>query len=316
MPHPCAGGQSDAGGVVWLCVSLVAAGRCAPGMCSTARALWRHCSIRWGCGCPCHATPLPLSHCPAAALAASCCGCYACSGSGSADLPPSFLCRLGPAAPCRTPFTPCLPCPLPSRCCSMTCWRWRGAPTASSWPPPPWTDRSTSGTHMRRYCRYQGGTRVGRKAQQAPPRSPAPCLVQLCAAMLTVHNTLPVCREPSRGGATSRAAACAPTAAPPTTPAAAAASPPSPSPQTAPSCWQAAAASERGSGSAPPPAAASATALSHPAPQPPVKPRPPVATHPCRYVCLYDVAERVMLRRFQISHNKSLDGVLDQLNSR
>lgn len=35
-----------------------------------------------------------------------------------------------------------------------------------------------------------------------------------------------------------------------------------------------------------------------------------------KYVCMYDVSERVMLRRFQITHNKSLDGVLDQLNSR
>ena len=35
-----------------------------------------------------------------------------------------------------------------------------------------------------------------------------------------------------------------------------------------------------------------------------------------KYVCLYDVAEKVMLRRFQISANKSLDGVLDQLNSK
>ncbi|KAK9830156.1 hypothetical protein WJX72_010038 [[Myrmecia] bisecta] len=35
-----------------------------------------------------------------------------------------------------------------------------------------------------------------------------------------------------------------------------------------------------------------------------------------KFVCMYDVAERVMLRRFQISHNRSLDGVLDQLNSR
>ena len=35
-----------------------------------------------------------------------------------------------------------------------------------------------------------------------------------------------------------------------------------------------------------------------------------------KYVCLYDVAERVMLRRFQVSANRSLDGVLDQLNSR
>ena len=33
-------------------------------------------------------------------------------------------------------------------------------------------------------------------------------------------------------------------------------------------------------------------------------------------MCLYDVAERVMLRRFQISANRSLDGALDQLNSR
>lgn len=35
-----------------------------------------------------------------------------------------------------------------------------------------------------------------------------------------------------------------------------------------------------------------------------------------RYVCLYDVEERVLLRRVSISANRSLDGVLDQLNSR
>lgn len=35
-----------------------------------------------------------------------------------------------------------------------------------------------------------------------------------------------------------------------------------------------------------------------------------------KHVCLYDVAEKVMLRRFQISANRSLDGVLDQLNSK
>ena len=35
-----------------------------------------------------------------------------------------------------------------------------------------------------------------------------------------------------------------------------------------------------------------------------------------KYVCVYDVAEKVMLRRFQITHNRSVDGVLDQLNSR
>ena len=32
-------------------------------------------------------------------------------------------------------------------------------------------------------------------------------------------------------------------------------------------------------------------------------------------MCIYDVAERVMLRRTQISANRSLDGVLDMLNS-
>ena len=31
---------------------------------------------------------------------------------------------------------------------------------------------------------------------------------------------------------------------------------------------------------------------------------------------MYDVAERLLLRRVQISHNRSLDGVLDSLNSR
>jgi periodic tryptophan protein 2 len=33
-------------------------------------------------------------------------------------------------------------------------------------------------------------------------------------------------------------------------------------------------------------------------------------------VCIYDVAERIMLRRFQTTSNRSLDGVLDTLNSR
>ncbi|KAK9915110.1 hypothetical protein WJX75_004822 [Coccomyxa subellipsoidea] len=35
-----------------------------------------------------------------------------------------------------------------------------------------------------------------------------------------------------------------------------------------------------------------------------------------KFVCLYDVEEKVLLRRVQISANRSLDGVLDQLNSR
>ncbi|WIA36397.1 hypothetical protein OEZ86_007709 [Tetradesmus obliquus] len=35
-----------------------------------------------------------------------------------------------------------------------------------------------------------------------------------------------------------------------------------------------------------------------------------------KFVCVYDVAEKVLLRRFQVTHNRSLDGVLDQLNSK
>ncbi|KAL6513035.1 U3 snoRNP protein [Orobanche minor] len=35
-----------------------------------------------------------------------------------------------------------------------------------------------------------------------------------------------------------------------------------------------------------------------------------------KYICMYDVTEQVLLRRFQITHNLSLDGVLDFLNSK
>nr|QEX51138.1 putative periodic tryptophan protein 2 isoform X1 [Cymbidium ensifolium] len=35
-----------------------------------------------------------------------------------------------------------------------------------------------------------------------------------------------------------------------------------------------------------------------------------------KYICMYDVADQVMLRRFQITRNLSLDGVLDFLNSK
>ncbi|KAJ4849893.1 U3 snoRNP protein [Turnera subulata] len=35
-----------------------------------------------------------------------------------------------------------------------------------------------------------------------------------------------------------------------------------------------------------------------------------------KYLCMYDVADQVLLRRFQITHNLSLDGVLDFLNSK
>lgn len=35
-----------------------------------------------------------------------------------------------------------------------------------------------------------------------------------------------------------------------------------------------------------------------------------------KYICMYDVADQVLMRRFQITHNLSLDGVLDFLNSK
>lgn len=35
-----------------------------------------------------------------------------------------------------------------------------------------------------------------------------------------------------------------------------------------------------------------------------------------KYICMYDVADQVLLSRFQITHNLSLDGVLDFLNSK
>lgn len=41
-----------------------------------------------------------------------------------------------------------------------------------------------------------------------------------------------------------------------------------------------------------------------------------VAGGSSKYVVIYDVAERVMLRRFSLTSNRSLDGVLDMLNSK
>ncbi|WJZ94744.1 hypothetical protein VitviT2T_013575 [Vitis vinifera] len=35
-----------------------------------------------------------------------------------------------------------------------------------------------------------------------------------------------------------------------------------------------------------------------------------------KFICMYDIADQVLLRRFQITHNLSLDGVLDVLNSK
>mmetsp|Transcript_28062 Transcript_28062/g.43657 ORF Transcript_28062/g.43657 Transcript_28062/m.43657 type:complete len:897 (+) Transcript_28062:3-2693(+) len=35
-----------------------------------------------------------------------------------------------------------------------------------------------------------------------------------------------------------------------------------------------------------------------------------------KYVCIYEVSHQILLRKFQLSHNRSLDGVLDELNSK
>lgn len=35
-----------------------------------------------------------------------------------------------------------------------------------------------------------------------------------------------------------------------------------------------------------------------------------------KYVCIYDVPNRVLLKKFQVSRNQSLDGTLDFLNSK
>lgn len=35
-----------------------------------------------------------------------------------------------------------------------------------------------------------------------------------------------------------------------------------------------------------------------------------------KYVCIYHVSSRILIKRFQTSHNRSLDGILDFLNSK
>ncbi|KNC50531.1 periodic tryptophan protein 2 [Thecamonas trahens ATCC 50062] len=35
-----------------------------------------------------------------------------------------------------------------------------------------------------------------------------------------------------------------------------------------------------------------------------------------KYVCIYEVSQQLLIKRFQLSHNRSLDGVLDELNSK
>jgi periodic tryptophan protein 2 len=35
-----------------------------------------------------------------------------------------------------------------------------------------------------------------------------------------------------------------------------------------------------------------------------------------KYVCIYEISQQMLLKKFQISHNRSLDGVLDKLNSK
>ena len=33
-----------------------------------------------------------------------------------------------------------------------------------------------------------------------------------------------------------------------------------------------------------------------------------------KYVCIYEVSHQILLRKFQLSHNRSLDGVLDEVS--
>lgn len=35
-----------------------------------------------------------------------------------------------------------------------------------------------------------------------------------------------------------------------------------------------------------------------------------------KYVCVYEVSQQILLKKFQVTHNRSLDGVLDELNSK
>jgi periodic tryptophan protein 2 len=35
-----------------------------------------------------------------------------------------------------------------------------------------------------------------------------------------------------------------------------------------------------------------------------------------KYVCIYEVSQQILLKKFQVTHNRSLDGVLDELNSK
>mmetsp|Transcript_27029 Transcript_27029/g.62816 ORF Transcript_27029/g.62816 Transcript_27029/m.62816 type:complete len:172 (-) Transcript_27029:10-525(-) len=35
-----------------------------------------------------------------------------------------------------------------------------------------------------------------------------------------------------------------------------------------------------------------------------------------KYVCIYEVSQQMLLKKFQVSFNRSLDGVLDELNSK
>jgi periodic tryptophan protein 2 len=33
-----------------------------------------------------------------------------------------------------------------------------------------------------------------------------------------------------------------------------------------------------------------------------------------KYVCIYEVSQHILIKKFQISHNRSLDGVLDEVS--
>ena len=35
-----------------------------------------------------------------------------------------------------------------------------------------------------------------------------------------------------------------------------------------------------------------------------------------KYICIYEVSQQILVKKFQVSFNRSLDGILDQLNSK
>ena len=35
-----------------------------------------------------------------------------------------------------------------------------------------------------------------------------------------------------------------------------------------------------------------------------------------KYICIYEISQQILVKKFQVSFNRSLDGILDELNSK